>query len=565
MKKISDQPSKNRNTEPSSPERRTFVKGIAAMGAGVAAFPLLTNTAEGQVPAAPDSRIPSGSSRPAAALQVPLAFQGDKIDWHGFDRYDFVMDKQTLAITPFKAPAGEQSGNLGNSDNGQLRCVVVVPKQVAPGNPWSWRGVYWNHQPQAEVELLKRGFHIAYISADPKPGSLTGLTMDELMDQLGMSRTALTEWDAWYACLTGQYGLSKKPAFIGMSRGGIFEYSWGTANPDKVSCIYADNPGMERQAFQRLGDLARADVPVLQICGTIDPNLGQYTSAIEAIYQQFGGRISMMFKEGYAHHPHSLRNPKPIADFIEQSVQAVRGPAPVFAGDKFTRTSYYSIENLYRNYPDEDTYITCRGPLFSPCYDRYEFSVQGTPMTTTVIAPSTAAAGMPWVYRAGFVFRDAKVDQELLAKGFHVVTGPVGVGFVVKDWDTAYEYLTGHGFSKKPAMEGAGGGAGEVYAWAIENPAKVSCVYAENPRMHSALAKTQPLDNLAPLAKANVPLLHVCGSLDPWFKDNTLEVERRYKKLGGKIQVIVKKGEGHYPLAPEDPAPVVDFITRAAM
>jgi hypothetical protein len=52
--------------------------------------------------------------------------------------------------------------------------------------------------------------------------------------------------------------------------------------------------------------------------------------------------------------------------------------------------------------------------------------------------------------------------------------------------------------------------------------------------------------------------------MDPWFKDNTLEVERRYKKLGGKIEVIVKKGVGHYPLAPEDPAPVVDFITRAA-
>jgi hypothetical protein len=456
MKKISEEQNKNGNTEPSSPARRTFVKGIAAIGAGVAAFPLLT-PAEAKVPGAPDNGIPSGSSRAEVALQVPRAFQGDKIDWHGFDRYDFVMDKQTLAITPFKAPAGEQSGDLGNSDKGQLRCVVIVPKQAAPGNPWSWRGVYWNHQPQAEVELLKRGFHIAYISVDPKAGSLTGLTLDELMDQLGMSRAALTEWDAWYAYLTGQYGLSKKPAFIGMSRGGIFEFSWGTANPDKVSCIYADNLGMERQAFQRLGDLARADVPVLQICGTIDPNLGQYTSAVEAIYQQFGGRISMMVKEGYAHHPHSLRNPKPIADFIEQSVRAVRSPAPAFAGDKFTRTSYYSIENFFRDYPDEDTYITCRGPLFSPCYDRYEFSVQGTPMTTMVIVPSTTAAGMPWVYRAGFVFRDAKVDQELLAKGFHIVTGPVGVSFVVKDWDTAYEYLTGHGFSKKPAMEGAGG------------------------------------------------------------------------------------------------------------
>jgi hypothetical protein len=211
MKKASDQQNKDRNTEPSSPGRRTFVKGIAAMGAGVAAFPLLTNTAEAQVPAAPDNGIPAGSSRAEATLQVPLAFQGDKIDWHGFDRYDFVMDMQTLAITPFKAPAGEESGNLGDSDKGQLRCVVIVPKQAAAGNPWSWRGIYWNHQPQAEVELLKRGFHIAYISVDPKPRSSTELTMDELMDELGMSRRALTEWDAWYAFLTGKYGFSKSP------------------------------------------------------------------------------------------------------------------------------------------------------------------------------------------------------------------------------------------------------------------------------------------------------------------------------------------------------------------
>lgn len=34
--------------------------------------------------------------------QVPLTFQGDKIDWHGFDRYDFVMDKQGVNAIPRK-------------------------------------------------------------------------------------------------------------------------------------------------------------------------------------------------------------------------------------------------------------------------------------------------------------------------------------------------------------------------------------------------------------------------------------------------------------------------------
>lgn len=216
MKQISDQQS-NSVVEPLSPGRRTFVKGIAVMGAGVAAFPLLTTTAEAKA-LVPYSRFPSESRGAVGALQVPLTFQDDKIDWHGFDRYDFVMDMQNQAITPFKAPAGEESGSLGNSATGQLRCVVVVPKQSAPGNPWSWRGVYWNHQPQAEVELLKRGFHVAYISVDPKPRAAMELAMDERMDELGMSPRALSEWDAWYAFLTNQYGLSKKPVFVGMSR-----------------------------------------------------------------------------------------------------------------------------------------------------------------------------------------------------------------------------------------------------------------------------------------------------------------------------------------------------------
>jgi hypothetical protein len=106
----------------------------------------------------------------------------------------------------------------------------------------------------------------------------------------------------------------------------------------------------------------------------------------------------------------------------------------------------------------------------------------------------------------------------LLAKGYRIITGPVPTNFdgpQLTDWHAVYKYLVGYGFSKKPVIDGAGGAAGEMYVWAIANPDKVSCIYGENPRLHSSLAKTQPLDNLAPLAKAGVPILHVCGSLDP--------------------------------------------------
>ena len=74
------------------------------------------------------------------------------------------------------------------------------------------------------------------------------------------------------------------------------------------------------------------------------------------------------------------------------------------------------------------------------------------------------------------------------------------------------------------------------------------------------MSKAPLLDDLSPLAKAGVPLLHVCGSLDPWLNDNTRVAEKRYKDLGGKITVIIKDGDGHYPTAPKDPKPVVDFV-----
>src|SRR5882757_8106589 len=116
-------------------------------------------------------------------------------------------------------------------------------KSTAAGNPWSWQGGYWDDQPQAEVELLKRGFCIGY---------------DASSQNLKPDKT----WDAWYAFLTEKHGLSPKPAFIGMSRGGEYSYTWATANPGKVSCIYADNPGTNVEVLGKLGGLAKANVAI---------------------------------------------------------------------------------------------------------------------------------------------------------------------------------------------------------------------------------------------------------------------------------------------------------------
>ena len=480
-------------------------------------------------------------------------FDGGKSTWHdGFVRYDFVMDDETLAISPFTRPEKEGFA-VGNPPAGKRRCIVVVPTKPAPGNPWSWRGCYWDHQPQAETELLRRGFYIVFVAPD------------------SARMSPPRQWDAWYAYLT-EKGLSKKPAFIGMSKGGVNEYTWAGAHPDEVSCIYADNPGIYTEDIPKIADLLQHDVPLLNVCGTEDFVLEHNTKVIEDIYHQGGGQISLMIKEGTGHHPHSLLDPKPIADFIEQHVQPNTTPRPELVDNTFIKSYYYSTENSYIYLPKEDTYAACRGPQFTPCYDRYDKGAKSAFRVTgmAVVVPKTEAAGKPWVFRADRIGRDASaLDLALLAKGYYIVAAPItGGGPTRKEWDAVYQTMIDHGFSKKPAMEGVGAGAGEAYAWAIQNPDKVSCIYGENPAMRSIMSSEQGerhlADKLEPLAKAGVPILHVCGSLDPWLDRDTRVAEKNYKELGGQITVIVKEGEGHFLTAPRDPKPVVDFITARA-
>jgi pimeloyl-ACP methyl ester carboxylesterase len=479
-----------------------------------------------------------------AADYVPFA--GERSTWHeGFNRFDYLLDEKSLEIKPFQRSEDEKFG-VKDPPTGKRRCIVVVPKKPAKDNPWSWQGCYWNHEPQAEVELLRRGYHIVYISAN---------------STLKPDKT----WEAWYDYLTQQHGLSTKPAFVGMSRGGEYAYIWSTLHPDKVSCIYADNTGMNADVLAKLGDLAKADVPLLHVNGSIDPLLGRCSNTVENIYRQLGGRISVIIKEGMGHHPHSLRDPKPIADFISQSFPPANRVKPDFLPERVTRTSFYSVTSAYEESPKEGTYLTFRGPQFTDCYDRYSFDLSGIEGPIQVIVPKTPARGMPWVFRADLVNGDAAVDLALLSQGFTIVTGPVPYnadGPSLQQWNKVYESLTSKGFSKKPVLAGAGGAAGEAYAWAIANSDKVACIYAENPMLRCTLTKSQPLDNFQILAKAHVSILHVCGSRDPHLQSQTRIAEAKYRDLGGELTVILSDGAGHYPNSPRDVPAAVQFIVK---
>jgi len=232
-------------------------------------------------------------------------------------------------------------------------------------------------------------------------------------------------------------------------------------------------------------------------------------------------------------------------------------------------------------------------------YDLFTFTLEGR--TCRVAVPKRTAPGQPWIWRARFWGHEPQTDLALLGHGFHVayidVANLFGSPKAVALWNAFYRYLTTkHGLAKKVVLEGMSRGGLIVFNWAAANPDKVACIYADAPvcdmkswpagrgkgRGSPAAWKAckraygfrtdeeafayrgNPVDRLEPLAKAKVPLLHVCGDADTVvpFEENTAVVVRRYRAMGGPIQVILKKGCGHHPHSLKDPAPIVAFILK---
>ena len=203
-------------------------------------------------------------------------------------------------------------------------------------------------------------------------------------------------------------------------------------------------------------------------------------------------------------------------------------------------------------------------------------------------------------------FPDAFTDRtgvpRLLEKGFHhlhiVVGNTHGCPAALKHFDALYAAVTAQGLAKKGALIGISRGGLYAYNWAARNPDKVACIYGDapvcdfkswpggkgkgkgSPPDWSALIRNygfkdeaealayreNPVDELAPLAKAGIPLIHVVGDADDVVPvaENTQVIEQRYKALGGAITVLHKPGVGHHPHGLDDPAPVVDFILQHA-
>ncbi|WP_349313989.1 alpha/beta hydrolase [Chitinophaga sp. MM2321] len=218
-------------------------------------------------------------------------------------------------------------------------CIIIEPEKSAPGKPWIWRTEFFGHEPQGDSTLAAKGFHVVYM---------------DVQDMYG-APAALDHMDKFYAFLTKKKGLHKKAVLEGFSRGGLFALNWAARHPDRTSCIYLDAPVCDFKSWpgnkgkgpgsaddweklkkvyhfstdeaaleykynpvDNLAPLARYKIPILSVCGAADEvvPMDENSNLVKERYEKLGGMMQIIAKEGVGHHPHSLKDPRPIVDFI---------------------------------------------------------------------------------------------------------------------------------------------------------------------------------------------------------------------------------------------------------
>jgi len=180
-----------------------------------------------------------------------------------------------------------------------------------------------------------------------------------------------------------------------------------------------------------------------------------------------------------------------------------------------------------------------------------------------VIVPRSPP-GKAVVFRAGFVDRDAAVDLGLLAKGSTSSSArshTTADGPLQTDWDAMLPLPHRPGFSRTgDGRRRPGGWRG--LRWAIANPDKVCCIYAENPVMHSNLAKTHRSTTLPrwPRRRAAPPRLR---QFDPWLpvrRSSSRNAIRNWRTR----QRVINEGVTIIPSLRKT-SPAVDFIAKNAI
>ena len=232
--------------------------------------------------------------------------------WNGFKRIDFECEGR--------------------------EAILVFPETPDKKRNWLIKTEYFGAFPEFEIDMIKRGWHLAYIK------NITRWCLDEDLELKKRFADYLIE----------EYGLYKKCVPVGMSCGGLIASKFAAKYPGYIQSIYLDAPvmnflscpadmgkaesglwqeftsatGMDKvdlinyreNPVDKMDILLQNDIPIIMVYGDSD-NIVPYDEngeILEKYYHKNNGRIVTIGKEGCGHHPHGLSDNTPIIEFVEK-------------------------------------------------------------------------------------------------------------------------------------------------------------------------------------------------------------------------------------------------------
>ena len=218
--------------------------------------------------------------------------------------------------------------------------AIVVFPNVKPNGKLALKTEYFEEFPKMQIDLLEKGYHLAYIKN---------------INRWGRDEDLKRKAD-FVDYVSTKYNLSKKCVPVGLSCGGLFAIKFAGNYPDMVSVIYLDAPVVNilscpcsmganknqpiprKEMYDALGlddisilsyrkhpldyipVLVENKIPVVMVYGDVDDVVPYNENGIlvEQAYKNANIPIQIHVKHGCGHHPHCLEDNTEVLKFIEK-------------------------------------------------------------------------------------------------------------------------------------------------------------------------------------------------------------------------------------------------------
>lgn len=217
----------------------------------------------------------------------------------------------------------------------ERKAKLVLPRVACEGNKWLLKTEYFGAFPSFELEMLARGYHVAYVSNQTRWHVVADDDVKEAFCKL----------------LVSEFELNEKCLPVGMSCGGMHAVYFAAKYPQRIAALYLDAPVLNLlscpvgiglggddmyEEFVRHTGMTRTDlinyrkhpidyvdfllennIPVFLVAGDSD-DVVPYEENGKVFYDHYiqqGGSITQIVKQECGHHPHGLEDYTTLIEF----------------------------------------------------------------------------------------------------------------------------------------------------------------------------------------------------------------------------------------------------------